>query len=167
MNMFDGFLHFSDVAGRNSVILDGDFIRLNTFGTDEEKQSVISLQLMAGGPVTVADQYHTIGDNLRFYQNSELLALNTDRFVGKPLTTDRWDSRSQIWYGQLTNGDWVLGLFNREDNKQKRAVDFTELGIEGSVSVRDLWTHTEEGEASRLEVELPPHGCKIVKLSKK
>ena len=62
MNMFDGFIHWSQITGRNKVIPDGDFIRLNTFNTDAEKESVISLQLMAGGPITVADQHNTIGD---------------------------------------------------------------------------------------------------------
>ena len=71
--------------------------RLNTFSTDAEKESVISLQLMAGGPVTVADQYNTIGDNVRFYQNSELLALNTDRFVGRPLSDVLNDANNQVW----------------------------------------------------------------------
>jgi hypothetical protein len=114
--MFDGFIHWSKISGRKKVILDGDFIRLNTFDTDEEKQSVISLQLMAGGPVTVADQYSTIGDNLKFYQNEEMLALNTDKFVGKPLSSSIIDAKNQIWYGQMANGDWIVGLFNRDSS---------------------------------------------------
>ncbi len=55
MNMFDGFTYWSHISGRNKVILDGDFIRLNTFDTDAEKQTVVSLQLMAGGPVAASD----------------------------------------------------------------------------------------------------------------
>lgn len=107
MNMFDGFIHWSKISGRKKVILDGDFIRLNTFDTDEEKQSVISLQLMAGGPVTVADQYSTIGDNLKFYQNEEMLALNTDKFVGKPLSSSIIDAK--IKFG-MDRWQMVIGL---------------------------------------------------------
>lgn len=62
---------------------------------------------MAGGPVTVADQYSTIGDNLKFYQNEEMLALNTDKFVGKPLSSSIIDAKNQIWYGQMA---MVIGL---------------------------------------------------------
>lgn len=165
MNMFDGFIYWSKVAGRGKVIMDGDFIRLNTFATDAEKESVISLQLLAGGPVTVADQYHSIGDNVRFYQNRELLALNEDRFVGKPLSGSLLDSKNQIWYGQLSDGDWVIGLFNRENSTQTRSVQFSELGIKGKCKVRDLWKHADEGEADRLEVRLEPHACKVVRLT--
>lgn len=148
------------------MILDGDFIRLNTFSTDAEKETVISLQIMAGGPVTVADQYYTIGDNVRFYQNSELLALNRDRFVGKPLSDKLNDPDNQIWYGQMSDGSYVIGLFNRDDNARNVQVKFSDLDIPGEWNVRDLWKHSDEGAASAISATLPAHGCKIVKLTK-
>ena len=156
LNMFDGFVYWSHISGRGKVLLDGDFIRLNTFNTDAEKESVVSLQLMAGGPVSIADQY----------TNTELLALNADGFVGKPLS-DVLNSRdSQIWYGQMTDGSYVVGLFNRDDNAMSFNVDFKTLGIDGSWKVRDLWKHADEGTATKLSVNLPAHACKIVKLTK-
>lgn len=165
MNMFDGFTYWSHIAGRDKVILDGDFIRLNTFDTDDERRSVISLQLMAGGPVTVADQYHNIGDNLRFYTNSELLALNTDRFVGRPLSDKLNDRNNEIWYGQLSDGDYVVGLFNRDDSPRACSLDLKDLGISGSCRLRDLWLHADEGTASAITATVPAHGCKILRLS--
>ena len=98
MNQFDGFTYWSHLSGRNKIILDGDFIRLNKFDTDAERETVISLQLMAGGPVAAADQYSTIGNNLKFYVNDELLALNKDGFVGKPLSDKLGDKKNEIWY---------------------------------------------------------------------
>ena len=167
MNMFDGFIYWSKVTGRNQVIPDGDFIRLNTFNTDAEKESVISLQLIAGGPVTVADRHNTVGDNLKFYQNEEMLALNADRFVGKPLSGDVTDTeKNQIWYGQMSNGDYIVGLFNRDNEQKTYELHLSEIGIEGEVSVRDLWKHKDEGKASKLSVELGPRACKVLKLTK-
>jgi len=166
MNMFDGFTYWSHIAGRDKVILDGDFIRLNTFSTPEEKETVVSLQLMAGGPVTVADQYSTIGDNLQFYTNDEMLALNADRFTGKPLSDKLNDPNNQIWYGQMSDGSYVIGLFNRDDSAASISVSFTDLGIEGEWNLRDLWRHTDEGHASSISATIPAHGCKIVKLTK-
>ncbi len=165
-NMFDGFVHWSQhIGGRNKLILDGDFIRLNTLANDNEKEFVVSLQLIAGGPVSIADQYNTIGNDLKFYQNTELLALNTDRFVGKPLSHDLWNPNSQIWYGKMSNGDWIIGLFNREDTPQQRTVNFSDLGIEKNMLARDLWKHENIGEIDRLDVTLDPHACLIVKLT--
>lgn len=167
MNMFDGFTYWSHISGRDKVILDGDFIRLNKFDTDAEKETVISLQLMAGGPVTPSDQPSTIGDNVKFYQNAELLALNADRFVGKPLSDKLNDPNNQIWYGQMTDGAYVVGLFNRSDNAASLSVNLSELGISGEYHVRDLWKHADEGVVSTsISANVAPHGCKIVKLTK-
>ena len=167
-NMFTGLISWSHIAGRGKVVLDADFTRLNTFKTEGEKQSVISLQLMAGGPIAVADQYNTIvSGDLKFYQNEELLALNKDGFVGKPLSDDLWNADNQIWYGQMSDGDYIIGFFNKEDNEYDRTLDFSEIGIEGKVKVRDLWKHQDEGEAeTSLSYKIPGHSCKIVRLTK-
>ncbi len=166
MNMFDGFTYWSHIAGRENVILDGDFIRLNTFSTDAEKETVVSLQLMAGGPVAVADQYTTIGDNLSFYTNEEMLALNSDRFVGKPLSDSLSDENNQIWYGQMQNGDYVVALFNRDDSSRQMSVALSDLGISGTYSMRDLWLHSDEGTVSTaISATVQPHGCKVFRLS--
>lgn len=165
-NMFDGFIYWSKVSGREKVILDGDFTRLNTFSGDSEKQSVISLQLMAGGPIAVADQPTTMGDNLKFYQNEEMLALNKDGFVGQPLSQSLIDSKNCIWYGQMKNGDYVVGFFNRDTKQVSYSLKLSEIGITGKMKSRDLWKHADEGEVETLSVTLPAHGCKIVKLTK-
>lgn len=166
MNMFDGFTYWSHIAGRDNVILDGDFIRLNKFDTDAERETVISLQLMAGGPVTVADQHNTIGDNLKFYTNSELLELNTDKFVGKPLSDELNDKDNEVWFGQMSNGDYIVGLFNRDNNPREYSLDLSTLGIEGEWNMRDLWRHADEGSVTSISATVPAHGCKIVRLSK-
>lgn len=166
MNMFDGFTYWSHIAGRDKVILDGDFIRLNKFDSDAERETVVSLQLMAGGPVTVADQHNTIGDNLKFYTNSELLELNTDKFVGKPLSDKLNDKNNEVWFGQMSNGDYIVGLFNRDDNSRAYSLNLSTLGIEGEWKMRDLWRHADEGSVTTISATVPAHGCKIVRLSK-
>lgn len=166
MNMFDGFTYWSHISGAQKIILDGDFIRLNTFDNDNERQTVVSLQLMAGGPVTVTDQYGTIGDNLKFYTNEEMLALNKDKFVGKPLSDKLNDANNEIWYGQMSNGDYVVGLFNRGEGSRSYNLQLADLGIDGPRNQRDLWKHADEGQVSAISATVPAHGCKIVRLSK-
>lgn len=170
-NPFDGFIYWSRISGRSKMILDGDFIRLNTFANDDEKRSVISLNLMAGGPVTVSDQYSTVGDNLKFYQNDDMLALNRDGFAGKPVSDDPHnEADSQVWYGQMRNGDWVVGLFNREGEAKWRGIEFNRMGFVKSdvTRVYDLWSKEEitfGGEDENYWAEIPPHGCKIIRIS--
>ena len=166
MNQFDGFTYWSHISGRNKIILDGDFIRLNKLDTDTERETAVSIQLMAGGPVTPTEMPQNIGDNVKFYTNTEMLELNSDKFVGKPLSDKLNDKDNEVWYGQMSNGDYVVGLFNRDDNTTTVEVNFADLGIDGARNVRDLWKHTDEGQATSIKANIAPHGCKIVKLSK-
>lgn len=168
-NAFDAYMYWSDKTGKGKAIPDGDFIRLNTLADENECMTEISLHLMAGGPLEASDRPEMIEqtDNwLRFYTNEEMLALNKDHFVGRPLTRNMSDAASQIWYGQMSDGSYVLALFNRENEVQHRSISFLELGIQGEMNVRDLWTHTDEGRMSSISVDVPRHGVKVVKLTK-
>lgn len=165
-NMFDGFTLWSHMTGKDQIIPDGDFTRLNTLKSDQEKEFAISIQLMAGGPIAVADQPSTVGDNLPFYQNREMLALNADHFVGKPMDDKLLSEGSNIWHGAMSNGDYIVGFFNREDDPKSFDLDLASLGLQGEYKVRDLWRHADEGSASVLKPTVPAHGCKIVKLTK-
>ncbi len=165
-NPMDGYTYWSHIAGRDSLILCGDFIRLNTFRSDDEKKSVISQHLIAGGPLGVADQYSTIGDDLWLYQNEEILALNYDGFVGKPLDNNPNNESSQTWKGQMSNGDWIVAFFNREGGNRVRSMDFNStLEINGDANVRDLWEQEELGLMSSISITVPPRGVVILRIS--
>ncbi len=169
-NAFDGFISFADIGGRGQMVLDGDFTRINTLKDDNEKKSQVSLLVMTGSPIAIADQYYTIGNNAWIYQNEELLALNDQGFAGKPLSYDIHDAaNSSRWVGQLPNGDWIVGLFNRENSSQNRGIDFVkELGLKGrqKYELHDLWQHKSAGSYSKsFSARLAPHECIILKIS--
>jgi alpha-glucosidase len=169
-NAFDGFINFADIGGKGQMILDGDFMRMNTLSSDDERKFLYSLMIMGGSALAIADQPQTIGDHIWVYQNKELNELNDLGFAAKPISNNMNDKdNSSRWIGQLSNGDWVVGLFNREDSIQTRKIDFEkELGIKsGQVkNVRDLWEHKDLGSMSeQYSVALNPHACKIIRIS--
>ena len=169
-NAFDGFVSFADIGGRDQMVRDGDFTRINTLLTENEKKFQISLLAMTGSPIAIADQFNTIGNDAWLYQNEELLSLNDEGFAGKPISYDINDAaNSSRWIGQMPNGDWVIGLFNREETEQERGIDFVkELGLkkDGKYQVRDLWLHKELGGYSNtFSVKLLPHECRVIRIT--
>lgn len=170
-NAFDGFISFADIGGRNQMILDGDFIRLNTLANDTERKFQVSLFIMAGSPIAIADQFDTIEGSAWVYQNSELLDIHNQGFVGKPISYNIFDSNnSSRWIGQMPDGDWIVGLFNREDVSQKRSIHFEkELGMDnGSHKIRDLWLHSDfENKGSEYVINLDPHASQILRIPNK
>jgi len=168
-NAFDGFIAFSDIGGKGQLILDGDFMRLNTLANDDERMFLFSLMVITGSALAIADQYDSIDGYGWVYKNTELIELNKLGLACKPISNDVNDTgNSSRWIGQLPDGNWVVGLFNRENTLQTRKIDFEkELGITGGKveNVRDLWSHTDSGPLSgEYAVELKPHSCKIIKI---
>ncbi len=166
-NLFDGFLHYS-VIPRSEIMMDGDFIRLNTCVTKAEKQFWLSLLVMAGSPLAIADQYDTASpDDLEIYRNSEVLALVREGFHGKPLAHDHADrANSSVWWGRTASGDVVVALFNREDTPQIRTFDFSVCGAISCTGLRDLWTGIDMGKpGSRLKLSIEPHSCRLLRFT--
>ncbi len=169
-NTFDGLVYWSDISGfdasRNEMILDGDFIWLSSYDNDEEKKSVLSLNLIAGGAIALTEyEIEDIQQSIHLLQNQEVFELNSDGFVGKPLSHDPLNVESQIWVGQMSGGDYVIGFFNREDRVETRSLDFSAIGLTGEYYVRDLWMRTNLGAMTSFSGEIPPHGCRLLRLS--
>lgn len=171
-NSFQGFTGFSDISGRSQMVLDGDFQRLRKLKNDGEKRTSVTLSILAGGPVAIADEYDTLApQDYKFYQNEELLALNKMGFAGKPVFQAsgeyKKDSRdSETWVGQLPGGEWVVGLFNREGSAKTKSVDFAKtLGIIGKASVRDIWERKDLGGMAAYEASIEPHDVKVLKVT--
>ncbi|AIQ14286.1 TIM-barrel domain-containing protein [Paenibacillus durus] len=173
-NPFQGFTGFSDISGRGSMINDGDFLRLNTYTgqyADNERKTALSLFTIAGSPITIADQYDTIGGNAKFYQNPELIELNKSGFAGKPIyySGEHYKNNasrdSERWAGQLPDGTWAIALFNRSDESKALSMDFTkELGLADGAYVRDIWEHQDLGYKKIYSKTLEPHDSVVLKL---
>jgi alpha-galactosidase len=66
----------------------------------------------------------------------------------------------------LEDGSVAVGLFNLSENSRKMSVNLTDLGLDGSWKVRDLWRQKEIGAvSSSLSDEVAPHGVTFVRLS--
>ena len=169
-NPFMGFTGFADVSGRGQVILDGDPLIMRTFTRDEERQSTINLFTMAGAAIAITDHVDTIAGNAHIFQNREVLALRKAGLVGKPvfnnshaLDYDPTSRDPERWIGQLPDGSWAVGLFNRSDATATKSITFADvLGFSGTAAVRDLWAHQDLGSMTAYQIALGPHASVLL-----
>ena len=168
-NVFDGMIGFSDIIQKGKMIADGDFMRLNRLANTAERRFLFSIMVMGGSALAIADQFDTVTDDaMEIYRNRELIELNRQGFVAKPLSRNIKDIKSSTWVGKLSDGSFVVALFNRENKTMEYGIRFDEnLGIEsGTARIRDLWEHSElgimEGGFSR---SLEPHSCVVIKVT--
>jgi hypothetical protein len=65
----------------------------------------------------------------------------------------------------MSNGEWFVALFNREDEPKQRSINFAEeLGLESGY-VRDLWKHENPGQMNSYTEDIPAHGVTVLRVS--
>ncbi|AMM31909.1 Isomalto dextranase [Sinomonas atrocyanea] len=173
-NPFAGFTGWSHRNGRGQLILDGDFMRASTFASDDERRTMMNLMVIAGSPLAIADTYQQIGNDAWVYTNKDVLELNQEGLVGKPLyrsatpySVDPGSRDSERWAGQLPDGSWAVALFNRSDSTtQTKTIDFAnDLGLSGAANVRDLWAHRDLGVRTEATATLAPHASALFRIT--
>jgi hypothetical protein len=136
-----------------------------THFTRDEQLTLMSLWALAPSPLMLGmnlpdnDEWTTA-----LLTNPEVLAVNQDA-SGK--TAQRMFSPSQtaeVWVKKLSDGALVVGFFNRTDNTVKVDYAWRNLGFSSAPAVRDLWLRKDSGKQERFTVELPAHGCALLRL---
>jgi len=95
--------------------------------------------------------------------NEEVIAVNQQG--ENPKQAYKKDG-SMVWMSHVKGStDIYVGMFNIADNAHKVTIDFSQLGIKGKVSARDLWKHTELGVSkNQITQIINAHGCLLLKL---
>jgi len=170
---FAGFAGFSDISGRGQLILDGDVLEMNSFGSDDERRSAMTLFVMAGSPLIVGDRSDNIGSYLSFWQNNAILDINKQGFVGKPYyhsntaySSDTSSRDMETWTGQLPDGTWLVALFNTTYSTVTKSIDFAAgLGLPAGGTVHDVWNGTDLGQKTSYSASVPMHGVSLIKIT--
>ncbi len=121
--------------------------------------AVSSAQLYIGNDMTNLDSY-----GLSLLTNPEVIAVNQAGHPGHPVSMD---TDQQVWYANNGDGTFSVALFNLADSAAQMKVDWNEIGLSGSASVRDLWSHTDLGTfATGLDdITLEPHASRLFKVT--
>jgi alpha-galactosidase len=134
--------------------------------TPNEQYTHISLWCLCSAPLLIGcDMTKLDPFTLSLLTNDEVIAINQDP-LGKeaqPIAKD--NEGHEVWAKDLEDGSKAAGLFNRGEVAGDVTVNFADLKLTGSQTVRDLWrqkditTGTEKFTAS-----VPRHGVVLVRL---
>ena len=81
-----------------------------------------------------------------------------------PVSQDR-DHKVEVWAKDMEDGSKVVGLFNRNETLQNVAANWSDLGLRGKKTVRDLWRQKDLGVfAERFETTVPAHGVVLIRV---
>jgi hypothetical protein len=135
--------------------------------TPDERQTAMNLwsmssaQLYTGNDLTNLDSY-----GIELLTNDEVIAVNQ---AGHPAHPVSMDTDQQVWYANNGDGSYTVGLFNLGSSSADVTVNWSDIGLDGSASVRDLWTHTDLGtfNTGYSSVNLASHASRLFKVVSK
>lgn len=113
--------------------------------------SIFRSPLIMGGNLLQSDDWTT-----SLLTNAEVIAVDQHSRDNRPvINTDNiviWTARPE--FGR----DSYIAVFNISDIAQTVHYDWSALGLSApSYNLRDLWTHTNIGSTTSIEITLPPH----------
>lgn len=117
--------------------------------------------LMFGGDLPSNDEF-----TLSLLTNDEVLAVNQASANNKQL---KEENGLIVWTADVPESeDKYVAFFNINDTGTAEiSVTFTELGISGNYSVKDLWSKEDKGPVNdKFTVSVEPHASVLVRFSK-
>jgi alpha-galactosidase len=100
---------------------------------------------------------------LAILTNSEVVQVDQDS-AGVQGRRIRQIGPLEIWMKPLTDGSKAVGLFNSDWGSMPMTVNFREIGLGTSVTVRDLWAHKDLGVFhENFTASVPKHGVVMIK----
>lgn len=127
--------------------------------TPPEERTLVTLwsiarsPLIMGGNLLRMDPY-----TLSLMTNPEVIAVDQHSHGNHALVQN---SHGSVWMAQGERGRYVA-VFNLQDKMRTMDVSFHQLGFSGMHKVRDLWARNDLAKVSRIHVEVPAHGCRLL-----
>lgn len=123
--------------------------------------SLMDAPLIFGGDMTQLDPF-----TLSLLTNSEVIAVDQDA-LGKQAAPVAKHGNVEVWAKPMENGSIAVGLFNRGDEATTVTALWSDLGIHGKRTVRDLWRQKDVGKFNHeLHTQVGPHGAEMFLLEK-
>jgi alpha-galactosidase len=153
---------------------DPDMLEIGNGGmTPAEYRTHMSLWSLLAAPLLAGNDLRVMTPEIRdILTNKEVIAIDQDK-LGKqavrvsPAGAARNEGDLEVWSRPLADGGWAVGLFNKGANSAKITAKWSDIGVQGSHKVRDLWKHEDVGSFNgEYSAEVPSHGVVMIKIAK-
>jgi alpha-galactosidase len=76
------------------------------------------------------------------------------------------DGATEVWAKDMADGSKAVGLFNRSSAETQVTAKWSDLGLQGTQTVRDLWRQKDLGQFNdQFQASVPRHGVVLVKIA--
>jgi alpha-galactosidase len=133
---------------------------------DVEYQTQMSLWCIMNSPLAATNDVRKMNaETKRILLNEEAIAINQDP-LGKQAICKIKNELWSIFVRPLANGDSAIAIVNRSETIQNSKISLSELGLDGSYEIKDLWKHTVIGKGKKWNGKVLSHETKLFRLKK-
>jgi len=146
---------------------DPDMLEVGNGGmTRDEYRTHMALWAILAAPLLAGNDLRSMNaETKELLLNTEVIAVDQD---AKGAQGHRvWDEGPlEIWTRPLADGGQAVGLFNRGESTLLMTLEMKQLGVSGTVHLRDLLDHKDLGTATgSFTTQVPEHGVVMLKVS--
>jgi alpha-galactosidase len=157
----NGLESFAGPGGWN----DPDMLEIgNKQMNEDESKTHMSLWAILAAPLLAGNDLSKMSrSTAAILTNSEVIQVDQDS-AGMQGRRIRQVGPLEIWMKPLSDGSKAVGLFNTDWGSMPMTVNFREIGLGASASIRDLWTHKDLGNFQEsFTATVPKHGVVMIK----
>jgi alpha-galactosidase len=143
---------------------DPDMLEVGNGGmTNDEYRTHMSLWSLLAAPLLAGNDLRTMSDETKsILMNREVIAIDQDPDA-KPVKKISEQGSTLVVARPLKDNTVAVGLFNRGDTATTIAIHWADLGLQGTLKVRDLWAHQDLGAiADQFSATVPSHGVLMI-----
>jgi alpha-galactosidase len=151
---------------------DPDMLEIGNGGcTTEEYRTQMSMWCMMASPLIAGNDIRTMKQEIKdILLNKEVIAVDQDS-AGIQGTRKSAANNLEVWckpLGSANSTIKTIALLNRSATMANITVKFSDIGLTGTVIVRDLWAKADKGEfTGSYTMSVPSHGTGLLKISPK
>jgi alpha-galactosidase len=130
-----------------------------------EYRTHMSLWCLLAAPLLAGNDLSKMTpETLAILTNPEVIAVDQDP-AGIQGHRVSEEGPLEVWVKPLADGGKAVGLFNRGESAMTVTVNFADLGVSGSASVRDLWERKDLGTFNgSFSALVPKHAVVMVRV---
>jgi hypothetical protein len=130
-----------------------------------EQYAHMSLWCLLAAPLILSGDITRLDDfTLSLLTNDEVLDVDQDP-LGKSALRVAKNGDHEVWAKDMEDGSKAVGLFNRGEGDASVAVKWSDLGLQGKQTVRDLWRQKDLGEyENAFSATVGRHGVVLIRI---
>lgn len=133
--------------------------------TRDERRTATTLWAISAAPMYVGNDLTKLDQfGVDLLTNREVVAVNQAGTPAQPVSTS---TDKQVWYAPNADGSYTVALFNLGRTDADITANWSDLGLNGAATVRDLWAGKDLGrfDAQFTGRSIPIHGVRLLRVT--